>query len=210
MSRRSERKEDVRALITGIPNVGKSTVINALAKRTVAKTRNEPAVTQRQQRVDLRNGVVLIDTPGILWPRFDNQKSGYRLAVTGAIRQTAIDFEDVALFAADYLRFAYPDGLKARYGIEEIPESAHEVLEAVAKRRGLIRSKGRIDLHKASEVFLNEFRSGKLGQICLETPQMAALEKVQTAALLAKKAEEKKARKAGKKKARKKAYDPLR
>ena len=108
----------VHALIVGIPNVGKSTVINLLAGRTIARTGNEPAVTRAQQRVDIGHGVVLRDTPGVLWPNLENRNSGFRLAVTGAIRDTAIDSADVAVFAAEYLAAYYPEYLLQRYAIQ--------------------------------------------------------------------------------------------
>ncbi|MBL4816691.1 MAG: ribosome biogenesis GTPase YlqF, partial [Shewanella sp.] len=99
---RDKLEKDIRTMIMGIPNVGKSTIINTLAGRMIAKTGNEPAVTKVQQRINLRNGIVLSDTPGILWPKVDNEKSSYRLAITGAIKDTAMEYEDVAMFAAEY------------------------------------------------------------------------------------------------------------
>jgi len=184
---RDKVEKDIRTMIMGIPNVGKSTIINTLAGRTIAKTGNEPAVTKTQQRINLRNGIVLSDTPGILWPKVDNENSSYRLAVTGAIKDTAIEYEDVAMFAAEYFLTAYPDAIKARYKLKELPDTDLELLEAIGRKRGALRPGGRIDLHKVSELLLHEFRSGKVGQLTLETPAMAEIEKAEVARILAEK-----------------------
>ncbi|MBO2696209.1 ribosome biogenesis GTPase YlqF [Shewanella algae] len=179
--------KDIRTMIMGIPNVGKSTIINTLAGRVIAKTGNEPAVTKAQQRINLKNGIVLSDTPGILWPKVDNEASGYRLAVTGAIKDTAMEYEDVALFAAAYFLHAYPEAMMERYKLTSLPATDIELLEEIGRRRGALRSGGHIDLHKASELLLHEFRSGKIGQLSLETPEMAQAEEVEVAKLLAEK-----------------------
>ncbi|MCL1094767.1 ribosome biogenesis GTPase YlqF [Shewanella kaireitica] len=192
---RDKIEKDIRTMIMGIPNVGKSTIINTLAGRTIAKTGNEPAVTKTQQRINLRNGIVLSDTPGILWPKVDNDKSSYRLAVTGAIKDTAMDYEDVAMFAAEYFLAAYPEAIKERYKLKELPDTDIELLEAIGRQRGAMRPGGRIDLHKASELVLHEFRSGKMGLLSLETPAMAEIEKVEVAKIMAEKEAKKKARK---------------
>ncbi|EKT4486091.1 MULTISPECIES: ribosome biogenesis GTPase YlqF [Shewanella] len=187
--------KDIRTMIMGIPNVGKSTIINTLAGRVIAKTGNEPAVTKAQQRINLKNGIVLSDTPGILWPKVDNEASGYRLAVTGAIKDTAMEYEDVALFAAAYFLHAYPEAMMERYKLTSLPASDIELLEEIGRRRGALRSGGHIDLHKASELLLHEFRSGKIGQLSLETPEMAQAEEVEVAKLLAEKEALKQAKK---------------
>ncbi|GAB1108555.1 MULTISPECIES: ribosome biogenesis GTPase YlqF [Shewanella] len=187
--------KDIRTMIMGIPNVGKSTIINTLAGRVIAKTGNEPAVTKAQQRINLKNGIVLSDTPGILWPKVDNEASGYRLAVTGAIKDTAMEYEDVALFAAAYFLHAYPEAMMERYKLTSLPATDIELLEEIGRRRGALRSGGHIDLHKASELLLHEFRSGKIGQLSLETPEMAQAEEVEVAKLLAEKEALKQAKK---------------
>lgn len=187
--------KDIRTMIMGIPNVGKSTIINTLAGRVIAKTGNEPAVTKAQQRINLKNGIVLSDTPGILWPKVDNEASGYRLAVTGAIKDTAMEYEDVALFAAAYFLHAYPEAMMERYKLTSLPATDIELLEEIGRRRGALRSGGRIDLHKASELLLHEFRSGKIGQLSLETPEMAQAEEIEVAKLLAEKEALKQAKK---------------
>ena len=112
---RDSALKDIMTMIVGIPNVGKSTLINTLAGRTIAKTGNEPAVTKGQQRINLHNGIQLYDTPGVLWPNVENKNSGYRLAVTGAIKDTAMDYSDVAYFAVELLSREYPGRLKERY-----------------------------------------------------------------------------------------------
>ena len=126
----------INTLIMGIPNVGKSTLINVLAGRMIAKTGNEPAITKMQQRIAIGNGIVLLDTPGVLWPNVENKNSGYRLATTGAIKDTAIDHEQIASFAADYLLNHYPECLAARFKLEPLPKTEHELLEAIGKSRG--------------------------------------------------------------------------
>ncbi len=195
---REENGKPVRAMIMGIPNVGKSTLINALAGRTIAKVGNEPAVTKAQQRINLGNGIVLSDTPGILWPKVENPNSSYRLAATGAIKDTAMDYEDVAAFTAEYLLEAYPDLLKERYKIDELPHDEMGLLDEIARARGARRAGGRVDYHKVSEILLHEFRSGRLGLVSLETPEMAEKEEIEVQKEIARKEEEKAKRKAEK------------
>ncbi|WP_417763135.1 ribosome biogenesis GTPase YlqF [Shewanella sp.] len=187
--------KNIRTMIMGIPNVGKSTIINLLAGRVIAKTGNEPAVTKTQQRINLNNGIVLSDTPGILWPKVDNEASSYRLAVTGAIKDTAMEYDDVALFACEYFLNAYPQAMQERFNLPELPQSDIELLEEIGRRRGALRAGGRVDLHKASEAVLHDYRSGKIGQLSLETPEMAAAEKIEVAQMLAEKEAEKARRK---------------
>ncbi|ABM04184.1 Ras superfamily GTP-binding protein YlqF [Psychromonas ingrahamii 37] len=194
--------KQIRAMIMGIPNVGKSTIINILADRIIAKTGNEPAVTKQQQRIRLPSGIMLSDTPGFLWPKIENANSGYRLAVTGAIKDTAIEYEDIAYYAAEYLLANYPERLKKRYELETLPESDHELMEAIALRRGCLRAGGHFDIYKVSTILLNELRSGALGPLSIETPEMATVEKVAVAALMAEQAENK----IEKKKSRKRNY----
>jgi len=169
----------------GIPNVGKSTLINVLAGRIVAKTGNEPAVTKAQQRIKLEDGIMLYDTPGMLWPKVENENSGYRLGATGAIRDTALEYEEVASYTAEYLLRAYPELLKARYKIAELPESDWEFVEMAGKKRGCIRGGNQIDTYKMSEILINELRDGIIGRITMETPQMREEEEVMVAGLRA-------------------------
>lgn len=187
--------KSINAMITGIPNVGKSTLINVLADRIIAKTGNEPAVTKSQQRINLGSGIVLYDTPGVLWPKLENPNSIYRLAASGAVKNTAMEFDDVGFFAADYLIKAYPELLKARFKLDDIPDTEIEFLEAAAAQRGAIMKGGRVNLHKICEVLLSELQSGKIGRISLETPAMLTQEKIEMAAAAQKKAEDKAKRK---------------
>lgn len=160
----------IRALIIGIPNVGKSTLINRLAGRNIAITGDRPGVTKRQQWIKMKGGEMeLLDTPGILWPKFEDQLVGYRLAATGAIKDEILNLDDIALYTARELRTRYPEQLKDRFKLEELPEDAVELLELIGKKRGLI-SGGYVDFEKASELLLNELRHEKIGRISLETP----------------------------------------
>ena len=170
------QKSALRVMILGIPNVGKSTLINTLAGRPAAKTGNEPAVTRAQQAIKLPHNILLYDTPGFLWPKLSPEACGYRLAITGAIRSAVLDFEDVALFEAEFLLEAYPELVKARYGFDELPRDGLELMDGIAAKRRFFGRGGIPDLHKVSEVLLNEFRSGKLGRISLETPEIVERE----------------------------------
>ena len=171
--------QSIKALIMGIPNVGKSTLINILANKTIAKTGNEPAVTKGQQRIKLDNGIVLFDTPGMLWPKVENPNSGYRLAASGAIKSTAMEYDDVAFYTAKYLLSAYPERLKERYELSTLPDTELEFLETIGKKRGCLRGGGQVDLNKVSVLFLNELRAGTLGPISLETPLLMEAEEIE-------------------------------
>ena len=187
--------ERLEAMIMGIPNVGKSTLINNLAGRMIAKTGNEPAVTKNQQRIKLDQGVVLLDTPGVLWPRLENQHGGYRLAITGAIKETAISNDDIAMYAVGYFRQAYPELLKERYQLDELPEDELPLLEMIGAKRGCLRAGGRVDLDRAAKILLTEFRDITIGRITLETPEMMEKELVEMAKIRAEKEAKQTARK---------------
>lgn len=193
---KSASNKVIRTMIMGIPNVGKSTIINILAGRIIAKTGNEPAVTKQQQRINLANNIVLSDTPGVLWPNVENRHSGYRLAVTGAIKETAFQNDDIATFALDYLLKAYPALLQNRYRFEELPEDGMTALQAIGRKRGCLKAGGNVEMDKAAKLFLTELRAGTLGLISLETPEMVAAEMVELAAIREEKAAKKAARKA--------------
>ncbi len=199
---REEAGKNIRTMIMGIPNVGKSTLINTFAGRVICKTGNEPAVTRAQQRINLQNGIVLSDTPGILWPKVENPHSGFRLAATGAVKDTAMDYVEVGFYTVEYLAGTYPELLKQRYNLEELPESDVELIEAIGEKRGSLRSGGRVDLHKASEALINDLRSGALGLVTLEHPDMIEGELEQVEEDKVKGAEEK----AAKKEERRKRY----
>jgi ribosome biogenesis GTPase A len=185
----------LNTLIMGIPNVGKSTLINILAGRMIAKTGNEPAITKMQQRIAIDNDIVLLDTPGMLWPNVDNKNSGYRLATTGAIKDTAIKHDDIAFFAAEYLLQHYADCLISRFNLPQPPETEQQLMDMIGKARGCLRAGGHIDMDKVAKILLNEFRSGAIGRITLETPDMMEHELVELVGLREEKEAKKKARK---------------
>ncbi|MEW7864031.1 ribosome biogenesis GTPase YlqF [Aeromonas diversa] len=188
---RDKELRGVRAMIMGIPNVGKSTLINTLAGRIIAKTGNEAGVTKSQQRIKLDGNIILTDTPGFLWPKLSPASCGYRLAVTGAIKDTVIDYADIALFAAEYLLKAYPQRLMERYQLTELPGSDIELMDAIAERRGCMRKGGVSDLHKVSEILIHELRMGQLGHVTLETPEMVGQEQIEAEQEEARKAADK-------------------
>ncbi len=179
---RANRSPVMHALIAGIPNVGKSTLINRLAGRKVAKTGGEAALTRLQQRIEISPELILIDTPGMLWPNIEVEASGYRLAATGAIRDTALDLQAVASFVVEFLAAAYPGRLRERYGIDPLPAADGEILEAIGRRRGCIVAGGRVDLEKVARLLLTELRAGELGPLCFETPAGLAAERERAAA----------------------------
>ena len=159
----------VRAMVVGIPNVGKSTFINALAGKACAKTGNKPGVTKGKQWIRLNKTLELLDTPGILWPKFEDQEVGKRLAFIGSIKDEILNLEELSLELLDYIRTNYPGLLNTRYGIEE-EGTPVSLLEAVAdKRKCLIRGQ-EIDYAKAAGIVMEEFRNGKIGRITLEFP----------------------------------------
>lgn len=191
-------------MVVGIPNVGKSTLINLLAGRSVAKTGNEPAITKRQQHIALSDHWVLRDTPGVLWPNLDNPHSGYRLAATGAIRDTAMDSADVAAHLLDYLCVNYPENLQKRYSANLPLEDSIATLEAIGKARGCIGGGGLVDFDRAGRLLLTEFRGGQLGSMTLETPSMKLSELEQVEIDRKEKARQKEQKKAARKARRKK------
>jgi ribosome biogenesis GTPase A len=161
----------LRIMITGIPNAGKSTLINLLVGKRAAKVADEAAVTKMQQQYEIEKGVLINDTPGITWPKFETEEGGYRLAATGAIGKNAMDPIEVAGFAAEHLLTHYPELLKMRYGVESLPQHAMDLLEEIGRRRGCLQSGGLVDIEKAANLFLLDFRSGKIGRISLEKPE---------------------------------------
>lgn len=160
----------IRTMVVGIPNVGKSTLINTLAGRSIAKVGDRPAVTMRPQQIPLNNGILIFDTPGLLWPAMDDQGGAYRLAASGAIGANALDYTNVGVFAAAYMMRRYPDLVRERYKLAELPQTPHEVVEAVGRCLGCIMSGGVVDMHRAAEAFLRELRAGKVGRISFEEP----------------------------------------
>lgn len=166
----------ISAMIMGIPNVGKSTIINILADRTVAKTGNEPAVTKGQQRIKISDDIVFFDTPGMLWPKIGHELWALRLATTGAIKETAMTHEDCAFYLVGYLMQQYPERLKERFQLNQLATEEYGVLEQIGARRGCLKSRNMLDLHKVSSILIHEYRSGKLGPICLEYPKAVEVE----------------------------------
>ncbi|TNF60340.1 MAG: ribosome biogenesis GTPase YlqF [Burkholderiales bacterium] len=170
----------LRVLICGIPNVGKSTLINTLLGRRAARTGDEAGITRTEQRVVLADDCYLFDTPGMLWPRIIVEQSGLNLAASGAVGRNAYDDQEVALALLDTLRRAYPERLHERYRldlrVDEVPGTAAEdLLEAIGRRRGALAAGGRVNLQKAAELVIGDFRSGLTGPITLETPQEFAV-----------------------------------
>ena len=165
--RRGIKNRPIRAMVVGIPNVGKSTFINTFAGRACAKTGNKPGVTKGKQWIRLNKGVELLDTPGILWPKFEDQQVGIRLACVGSIKDDILNMEELALWLIDYLRENYKGILAERYQITEEGTSV-EVLEAIARARGCLKKQEELDYAKASLILFDDFRSGKMGRITLE------------------------------------------
>jgi len=169
------RPRAVRAMILGIPNVGKSSLINRLLGSATARTGDKPGVTRGQQWLKIGRNLELLDTPGVLWPKLEDQEAAFRLAVTGAISDEVFDREKVVGKLLTMLRADYPDRLTARYNLAAgtLPEDGHELLAAVGAKRGCLRSGGAIDYEKAGRIVLADFRDGKLGRFTLDLPNSA-------------------------------------
>ncbi len=171
---KGQASRPIRAMILGIPNVGKSSFINKVAKRKAAKASDKPGVTRGKQWITIDAGLELLDTPGILWPRFDSQEVGECLAYTGAIRDEIIDRETLCANLMLKLRELYPESIESRYKFVPSQEATgFELLEEAAKKRGFLLSKGEYDLERMSAILLDEFRDGRLGRISLERPETA-------------------------------------
>lgn len=178
------------AMVVGIPNVGKSTIINFLAGRKIAKTGNTPAITKQQQRVNIGDGITLLDTPGVLWPNVHNVNSGYRLALIGSIKETAMEYADVGFFGARFMLAQYPQRLTERYGLEAPATTELELIEEIGRKRGCLGKNNRVDIDRASRILVTEMRAGQLGRLTFETPEMMERERAQTEAEVAQKAEQ--------------------
>lgn len=168
--KRGIKNRPVRAMVVGIPNVGKSTFINSYAGRACAKTGNKPGVTKGKQWIRLSKDVELLDTPGILWPKFEDQTVGLRLALVGSIKDELLNTDELAVELIGFLREAYPGILKERYGTEETGTDAG-LLMRLAKNRGCVGRGGETDYSRAAALLIDEFRSGRLGRITLERPE---------------------------------------
>jgi ribosome biogenesis GTPase A len=163
----------VRALIAGVPNVGKSTLINILIGRLVAAVSDKPAVTKRQQTVILKDGTTLTDTPGLMWPKIEDESGGLRLALVGSLPDTAIDYCITGQFGAQLLLERYAALVVKRYKLAATPATADDLLAEIGRRRGGLGPGGVVDLHKAGEILVRELRAGTLGRITLEAPPPA-------------------------------------
>jgi ribosome biogenesis GTPase A len=162
----------VRVMVVGIPNVGKSTLINQISGRKGAKAENRPGVTRGKQWVTVDSGLLLLDTPGILWPKFEDPNVGMLLAYTGAVKENVIDTEELACYLMELLRKYYPQTLRDRYGID-MPEETpgYVLLEEAGRKRGYLLARGEIHTERMAKVLLDEYRSGKLGHFTLEMPE---------------------------------------
>ena len=161
----------VKIMIVGIPNVGKSTFINQISGRKGAKAENRPGVTRGKQWVTVDSGLLLLDTPGILWPKFEDPEVGMKLAYTGAVKEDILDIEELAVFLMKLLWTHYPEAVKARYNID-MPADAtgYELLEAAGRKRGFLMARAEVNTERMAKVLLDEYRSGKLGKFTLEMP----------------------------------------
>lgn len=159
-----------RVMVVGIPNVGKSSFINKMARNNIAKIGNKPGVTRNKQWIKTKIGIELMDTPGVLWPKFDDEYVSLNLAFTGAIKDEIMDIEGLALKLLERMKELYPERLIERYKLDDLSDMPLENMEAIAKKRGAIISKHEVDYNRVSVMLLDEFRKGKLGLISLEKP----------------------------------------
>ena len=165
----------VKVMVVGIPNVGKSTLINQISGRKGAKAENRPGVTRGKQWVTVDTSLQLLDTPGILWPKFEDPNVGLMLAFTGAVKEDVIDMEELSTRLMELLWRYYPQVVKERYGVEAAPETpAYELLEMAGKKRGFLMSGGVVNTERMAKVLLDEYRSGKLGRLTFEEPEEAS------------------------------------
>jgi ribosome biogenesis GTPase A len=169
--RRGIKNRPIRAMVVGIPNVGKSTFINSYAGKACTKTGNKPGVTKGKQWIRLNKTLELLDTPGILWPKFEDQEVGKRLACIGSIKDELLNVDELSLELLEYVRNNYPGALNARYGIEE-EGTPLKLLEQIAENRKCLVRGQELDYTKAAGILMDEFRSGKLGKITLEYPEV--------------------------------------
>ncbi|EOU1701820.1 ribosome biogenesis GTPase YlqF [Clostridium perfringens] len=164
-------KITTRAMVVGIPNVGKSTFINKMAKNNIAKTGDRPGVTKNKQWIKTKLGIELMDTPGVLWPKFEDEIVGLNLAFTGAIKDEIMDTEELALKLVERLQETNPEELMTRYKLTELNENPLDNLDAIARKRGAIMAGNQIDYNRIAGIILDEFRGGKIGKISLEKPE---------------------------------------
>ena len=158
----------IRAMIVGIPNVGKSTLINRLSKKSLAKTGNMPGVTKAQQWIKVGKEIELLDTPGILWPKFEDPEIGFKLAVTGAIKDSVIQMQELAIYALKFLEQRYPDRLKERYGIDHVDEEIVNTFDHIAKKRRFVAHDGEVDYEMTAEAIIRDIRNQYLGKVTFD------------------------------------------
>ncbi|MBK1810645.1 ribosome biogenesis GTPase YlqF [Clostridium sp. YIM B02505] len=159
-----------RVMVVGIPNVGKSTFINKMARNNIAKTGDRPGVTKNKQWIKTAIGIELLDTPGVLWPKFEDEEVALNLAFTGAIKDEIMDTEELSLKLVERLQNTNPELLKVRYKLEAVAEEPIDTLNMIARKRGAIVSGGEIDYNRIASIILDEFRGGKIGNVSLENP----------------------------------------
>lgn len=168
MKERGIKPRPIRAMIVGIPNVGKSTLINRFAKKNIAKTGNTPGVTKRQQWIKVEKEIELLDTPGILWPKFEDQIIGYKLALTGAIKDAVINMEDLAVYGLRFLEEHYPKRMEERYNITEVSEDLVDTFDHIGKLRRCFASGGEIDYDQVAELIVRDIRNQQLGKLTFD------------------------------------------
>ncbi len=171
INRDSVRKKPVRCMIVGIPNVGKSSLINRLAGKKSAKTGNKPGVTRGKQWINLQDQIQLLDTPGILWPKFEDRDVALKLSFAGSIKDEILDREDLTIELIKVLKETYPQLLKERYKLESVEGEPLEIMETICEKRGFLMSGKRYDYARAARTIMDEFRGGKMGRISLEFPK---------------------------------------
>lgn len=169
LAKKGIKQRPARAVIIGIPNVGKSTLINRLANKKIAKTGDRPGVTKHQLWIKVKNDFDLLDTPGILWPKFEDQVVGYRLAALGTIKDDLVSMQDIVAHVILYMQEHYPSALEDRYGIDCDMDDMWDIFTEIGKKRGALESGGHIDFDKVADIVSRDLRTGKLGRITLET-----------------------------------------
>src|SRR5699024_10381486 len=168
LTKRGVSQRPLRALIVGIPNVGKSTLINRLAHKRIARIGDRPGITRHQQWVKVQGDFELLDTPGILWPKFEDQTVGMMLAAIGTIKDQLLSLQDIAAYVLTYMQKEYPSMLEERYGLDIEMADMWDIFEFIGKRRGALQSGGQVNFDKVAEIVLRDLRTGRLGQVTLE------------------------------------------
>lgn len=171
MKQRGIRPGAIRAMIVGIPNVGKSTLINRLAKKNIAKTGNKPGVTKAQQWIKFEKELELLDTPGVLWPKFEDQQVGYKLALTGAIKDSVLNMEELAVYALKFLESHYPDRLAQRYEMTAVGDNIQTLFDKIGERRKVYGGGGEIDYDKVAEMIVQDIRDQQVGKLTFDFPE---------------------------------------